>query len=372
MAALEKFSDFIEVPLKCFEVLGMKPYDKSPNSRRKKLCRAFFYFSHTLVTISAGFFVVYFVQNCGDIQKMSESVPLWGYTFLVFAKSLSIFRNKTKFEQIIDTLDELFPKTKEEQAIFKVQKYLKRYKRVENGLMIPLVVAVIIMIISIFMRSSIFASADETVPFNNWYPFDAYHPAIYNFVLLWEVVEVITSAFNLLGSDLIFYSLVMQISMQFDILCLRLEKLTSKDEMAKFKELMELHERIMSLAKLLEDIFSPTILMSFTLSSLIICLFGYQLSIASNLDLIIQSAMMLGIYSLQILFLCYYGNKLTTSADNVATSVYNGDWLDTRNRELKPVMVMIIQRSQKPTVLTAMKFSVLDLEAFTKVRVEDD
>jgi gustatory receptor len=370
MAALEKFSDFIEVPLKCFEVLGMKPYDKSPSSRTKKLFRAYFYFSHALVTISASFFMVYFVQICGDIQKVSESVPLWGYTLLAFAKSLSIFKNRKRFEQIIETLEELFPKTKEDQEIANVQKYLKGYKKVELCLAVPLVFAVLMLIVTSLMRSTIFWRTDEISPFNNWYPFDAYQPVVYNLVLIWEVVEVVTSAFNFLGSDLIFCSLITLLSMQFDILCLKLQQLTSKDDVAKIKQLMELHKKIINLTQLLEEIFSPTILLNFTMSSMLICLFGYGLSIASNLELFVQSALMVCICSLQVLFICDYGNKLTNAADNVGTSVYNCDWLDNYNRELKPIMLMIIQRSQRSTVLTAMKFSVLNLEAFTTVKVE--
>jgi odorant receptor len=372
MAALESFSDFIKVPLKCFGVIGWKPYQQEPikpETRKEKFLKAYFCFNVTSVVVGAALFIVSLKVNFESIEKLTKTIPPWGYTFMALSKSLCIFVNKEKFKEIIETLDELFPRTKKEQALFKPKKYLKSYKLVEKALLAPVIASAISMIAINFIKLVFFGIWYEDLPFENWYPFDEYHPVTYNFVFLWQNVNATITVSCLLGADLIFYLLITLLSMQFDILCYKVQKLSTKDDFKDFKILLEFHDKLLKLSKSLEEIFSPSILFNFIASSILICLVGFQVSVKIDFNIYIRSALMLTVGLIQIFILCHYGNKLTTTAENVATSIYNCDWLDNRGGKLKAAMLMMTQRSQKKTALTAFKFSTLDLEAFTVVRI---
>jgi hypothetical protein len=95
-------------------------------------------------------------------------------------------------------------------------------------------------------------------------------------------------------------------------------------------------------------------------------LIGYQLSIGVNFELFLKFSVFFIAALLQNLTLCNCGQKLTSAAENVATSVYNCDWSED-HKKMKTTLVMIIQRGQIQTKLTAMKFSDVNLAAFTVV-----
>jgi gustatory receptor len=186
-------------------------------------------------------------------------------------------------------------------------------------------------------------------------------------VFIWQNTDVVVTVCGLLGSDLIFYSFMTLLSMQFDILAMKLQQLSTKDDSEKFIVLMESHKKLLELVKKLEKIFAPSILLNFFASSVLICLVGYRVSIDFNFEVFMKSSLLLTVALLQIFSLCYYGNKLTTAAENVSMATYNCDWINDDNQKLKTVLMMIMQRSQKRTALTAFKFKVLNLEAFTVV-----
>jgi odorant receptor len=372
MAVLQKSSDFIAVPLKCFESLGFEINNKTSNPRRKKLLRAQFLVNQGLVITGLVLSLIYINKIHSDIVKLCLSVPQWGYTLMIFLKLLNIVINKKKFKQVIENLDELFPKTKEDQEAYNVRKwrkYLRGYKRIEKILVITILISAIGVILAQFLNFASTGIWNGKLVYESWYPFNEYHPVYFNIVLLWQIIEIIATMVSFLGSELIFYSFVAQISMQFNVLNVKIEGLTPKDD---FKQLINQHERILNLAKLLEEIFSPTILLNFIMSSMMTCLIGYQVSSDTNIDLIIQSSQMLVICMLQFLFMCQCGTKMTVAAEQIGTSAYNFNWLNTHDRKMKIYLMMIMKRSQMPTVLTSMKFTVLDLAAFTTVRIVGD
>lgn len=210
----------------------------------------------------------------------------------------------------------------------------------------------------------------EKLPFNGWYPFDEYDPKYYNFVFVWHLFSIIITIASLLGPDLILYAFITLISLQFDILCDRLEKLKdfpSEEVYEQLSELVKLHETLIRLSTSLQRIYSISILFNFTGSSILICLVGYQVSMGIELENLVKFMILLTASLVQVLMLCYFGNKLSEASKKVADAAFCSGWHETENRKLRNAMLLLIQRSQKPNVMTAYKFSVVSLEAFTTV-----
>ena len=382
--AVFTFSDFVKFPLNIFKIFGEVPYEKFVEiggnekgirafvTKIKRICSKSWYFLTFMMTIVPfPAIILFIIKNSDNLSRVSESFPPPGYALMALTKLICVYSNKKRFKNLIETLCEMFPKSRQDQENFNTGKYIKSHKRVEKVMTALIVSAALNFVVEKLLEFSKTGIWYGKLPFECWNPFGELDHGLYNFVFVWQFLVIIFAICGLLGPDLILYSFIMQISMQFDILCQKLEKLSWKDDLEKFKELIKLHEQLLNLSKDLEAIFSPSILFNFIASSFLICFCLYQITIGTFEELHIKFSFLLVAAMLQVLMLCYCGNKLTTAAENVATAAYNCDWFDRENWKIKAILVNMIQRSQKPTVLTAYKFSILDLEAFTKVRIKN-
>jgi gustatory receptor len=322
------------------------------------------------ITIPVVFISIFIKEHSDDLLLIVENLPPVVCSLIVVMKVTCIYCKKGSFETLLNTLDDLLPKTKEEQKEIKVKEYLKYYKLLER----TLAVLNAIVVCNFFSAKVVnFGLSgvwyNQKLPVENWYPYDKYSKFWYNFTLLWQTLSSFWYVGGLLGSDLTFFSIITLIVMQFDILSMKLEKLKPKDDRNSFKLLLERHEKILRLSRLVEEIFSPAILFHFVTSSMLICLIGYQAILGNDTELVVKFSMFLVVTLLQILMICYYGQKLTTAAGNVREAIYNSDW-SSDHKKMKTIMVLMMQRTQKPTVLTAYCFSVVNLESFTVVSIE--
>lgn len=372
MAALVSFSDFVKFPLKCFKAIGLVPYDADNVETVKKKCLRFYhFFVITNLVIALIFATVFVKNNLGNLPLITENIPIYGYVLMAVVKSTCILVKKEEFKDLVDTLSELFPKTKEEQNIFKVRKYFTNYRRTEIIFAIMVGSAAMDFVAAKLISFAFTGVWYDKLPYENWFPFDEYDPKFYNFVFLWQWLNTIVTVCSLIGSDLILYSFITLLTTQFDILSQQLEKLTPLNDIEKIIELTKMHETLLRLSRVLEEIFSVAILFNFLSSSILICLVGYQVLIGISFELLLNFSVLLTAALLQVLMLCYYGNKLTTAAENVADSAYNSEWDGSNNRKMKNALLMMIQRSQKPTAISAYKFTAVSLSAFTTVSLNE-
>lgn len=369
-----KISDFVELPLKCFKVFGLIPH-KTANvgSWKRKLLAVY----HVLVIfnqIITGIGIAAFIKhNIGDLVLMisdKEPVSAFSYNALEIVKIITFYLRQNDFKDLIDTLTDLFPKTKAEQETLKVANYLTGYKKTERtSMMIGLSACVLyfaIPIAKLITTRTWFHPLTLAI----WYPFDEYDSKFYNFVFLWEAFITVTLLAVLLGTDLILYAFITLISMQFDILCHRLRQMKDVPTSGvknTFIELVELHTTLLRLSEKLQRIYSYSIFFYVFGSSIFLCMYLNQISLAVSSETVVRFSLFLSASLLQILVLCYYGSKLITSSANVAEAAYDSGWHCTENAESKYFSRFMILRSQKPNAISAYKFSVVSLNAFASV-----
>jgi hypothetical protein len=370
MAALISFSDFVSFPLKCFKVFGLVPQGNPPMKKWKKIAlKVWRILAFSIMTIPSGLMVMFVRENLNDLSLIAQNSTPVGYLLIAFVKVACIYRKQENFRSLLSDLEKMFPKTKEEQSIFKVPESFKSFKRNERITSIFVVITTFNFMVTKLANLAVFGVwYDRVMPVDNWFPYDKYEPFWYNFTVMWYLLCFVCFVCGLLGADLIIRGFVTLISMQFDILSMRLQKLKPSDDKETLKQLIEHHEKLLKMSKDLEEIFAPSILFNFVTSSLFICLVCYEVSITTNIELLMKFSVFLVAALLQVLMLCYYGQKLTNAAENVATSIYDSDWGED-HKKMKTTLVMIMQRGQKETKLTALKFSVLNLAAFTTVSI---
>lgn len=151
---------------------------------------------------------------------------------------------------------------------------------------------------------------------------------------------------------------------------MRLRKLkfvSTLDVHKKLAELVKIHETLIRLSESLEKIYRISIFFNFFGSSIILCLIGFQFSIEINPEMLAKYFLFMTVSFVQILILCFYGNKLTTASESVNDAVYDTGWDVKGDKLFKSYLLMMMQRSQKPSTLSAFKFAVVSLKSFTTV-----
>lgn len=373
MKDLISFSDFIQFPVKCLKVFGLIAYDAdSVETWKKKFLRIYHYIVITNLLLGLCWMSIFAHKNYRNLLLMTETLPPSGYALLAIIKSISIFLRRDEFKDLMETLSDVFPKTRHEQNLHQVRMIFKSYKKMERIFSAMVGSAAINFVVVPVLRFIITREWYGKLPFNGWYPFDEYDPKYYNFVFLWHFFNIIITIASLLGPDLILYAFITLISMQFKILCYRfkdLKNVSSSEVYGKFVELVKVHETLIRLSTNLQRIYSISILFNFTGSSILICLIGYQASKGINLENLVKFLIFLTASLVQVFMLCNHGNKLSEASNKIADAAFSSGWNEKENRNLRNPLLLVVQRSQKTNVITAYKFSVVSLEAFTSVRL---
>lgn len=376
MAAIVNFSEFVQFPFKCFKVFGLIPYDADTvmNPKKKLQRKLLKIYNHLVIgnlTMSVLMMAIFVTQNITNLALITESLPATGYAGLAAIKAIMTYISKNDFKILMETLHGLFPKTKDEQKNFKIGEYFRSYKKMERTFSVLVFSTGVIFAAVPIVRFITTGVWIEKLPFQNWFPFNPLDWRYYNFVLLWEFTNTIHTLVSILGPDLLLYAFITLISMQFDILCYELRKvqnLKGKKAHEKIVKLVKVHETLIELPKHLEQVYSLSILVNFISSSVLICLVGYQVSIGVSFETLTKFASLLIASLVQVLMLCYYGQKLTSAGENVTAAVHDSGWETMKDQKLKKSLIMMIQRSQKPCTISALKFAVVSLPSFTTVR----
>lgn len=377
MDGLVSSFEFIQFPLKCLKVYGLIPYDNGDGKwLKKRLLAIYHYFLIANLSICMLMFVFYVKNNLTRLELITENVALPGYGVLAIVKSISILLRRAEFQDLVDTLTELFPKNKEDQKAFNIRSYFRGYKLVEqvSAFLITLAcLGFIVVPIGKFAMTGIWI---RKFPFENAYPFDEYDEKFFAPIFVWTCFNMSTCLMSLLGPDLILYAFITLISMNFDILCTRLRRLKdvpTAETAKKLVKLVKLHRTLIRLSDNLEQIYSPSIFINVFGSSVLICLAGYAASTAVDVYMVLKFTQLLVGSLVQVMIVCYCGTKLTDASLKVSNAAYdcgwNGEWKRKESREIKMALLMMVQRSQKPTVITAYKFTVVSLNAFTTASI---
>lgn len=366
------FSGFVEFPLKCFKIFGLIPHEDLNGSWKKKVLAVYHFVVIADLALAIFLMAVYIAKNYNDLALITESLPFSCYRILAIVKSFSIYRGKKEFKDLMETLRDLFPKTKKLQKSANVKEIFKNYKLMERIFAVLVSGVVVVFALVPIIKFILVGVWYERLPYKNWFPFDEYDPRYYNYVFIWEMFTSVISIASLMGPDLILYAFCTLISMQFDILSLQLRQLqqiSSSEVHKKLAVLAELHKTLIRLSDNLETIYAASIFFNFLGGSVILCLLGFQIFVEISYENLVKFSVFLAASSVQILMLCYYGNKLTIASETVTEAAYDSGWNFNDSKIYKSYLLMMLQRSQRPTVLSAFKFSVVSLKSFTTVSI---
>lgn len=203
-------------------------------------------------------------------------------------------------------------------------------------------------------------------------------------------------ALSAVGIDTLFYACVCNIVGHLQILQHRFSSVQLHDKTNRslrptlsreFRKMIVYHNKIISLADSLSDVYQPIMLMQFLITSLLLCVIAYQLTLVSiayenrivNIicHLIFQSNQGPVSFVIYVTFLlaicfqcfvyCHGGSTLEMESESLATIIYTCHWQES-HCSVQRCMLLCLMRAQKPMQIRATFFSA-NLPLFSSVRV---
>ncbi|KAK9686112.1 7tm Odorant receptor [Popillia japonica] len=127
------------------------------------------------------------------------------------------------------------------------------------------------------------------------------------------------------------------------------------------------HNALIRFVNQIESIFSFGLLAQLLGSIIVICNTGFFLLLVSPASL--QFGMLFSYFvtmMAQLMLYCWYGNEIMIKSAEIGESCYLSEWY-TCNLSVRKSIFIIMERSKRPLVISALKFSILSLTAFTSI-----
>ncbi|KAL7029895.1 hypothetical protein ACKWTF_006417 [Chironomus riparius] len=298
---------------------------------------------------------------CGPTTNLSKRLfgtALLMTYFINQYRILSFWYNKSKLMDILTKLKKSYPKSYPSAlAICGAFKIVQAIFVGVNSVMASVTLIPV-------LRWLITGDRTFIVPFPNYFTCDF----IYPFVLIWSNYVGIYGIYLITSIMLMTSILITTISVEFYSLSDKIKNLkdmTEKEIELELPKLIKNHQKTFELVHDLKDIFSETFFFRFIVSASLIGLNLFQLQTTEN---VFENSIFL-IYTCfeigQVFLQCYFGQFLIDASEKIADEVYNCGWENWQRISLKKKLVNVLQRAQKPAVLTIWKFGVISMRQFT-------
>ncbi|XP_058791961.1 uncharacterized protein LOC131664675 [Phymastichus coffea] len=195
------------------------------------------------------------------------------------------------------------------------------------------------------------------------YPFEINDPKTYFYVVLEEQYLLFGCVLFWICGDTVFAQLTSHASLQFEILQHDISALMNdecSDAMLKRNLIgfITRHSRLLRICDLIDDIYSPIVLVAVVVSSINMCVNMFELGETVNTKQYVNACFHLVILTntfLQMVFYCVFAETLTAQVSAIGDAMYNSNWTN-KNYKFGMYVNMLIIKSQKPFQCTAFGF----------------
>ncbi|RVE48271.1 hypothetical protein evm_007128 [Chilo suppressalis] len=335
-----------------------------------------------------------------DVVGSFGMVPCIGYLPLGLTKTYMMKRDPLVFENMVKKLRNMFPKgivTEEEHKI--VKPALTRLNYVNKGYYWYNNMSLVIFLFDTYINGVHWAIGHDVpavLPFGYWLPFDpAQSVPAFMILLNLQVWHAILAIWFSMCGDLLMFTFLTHISLQFDLLAVRIRRLiyvpVDKQLLAEYplglydaehlndskttedmrngsylkevKDIIKNHYDLMRLAADVEGIYSFPMVIHFFNSSIIICFCTFCGALVENWNEM-RYKCFLFVALFESLLLCWFGHRLIESSQDISQAVYNSGWYKASSK-IKSSLLVILIRAQRPLHITTFGYSVISLKTFT-------
>ncbi|XP_052758032.1 odorant receptor 67c-like [Galleria mellonella] len=351
-------------------------------------CRAIFIFNFIWLNSDIFGAISWFadgIENGKSFTELTYLFPCTTLSFLASMKSIIHIRKENMVNELIDDMRSLETQKLREKTNGSVLEMAKKEIRflnivlnvlnTFNVMMVVVFTVVPLILIAIhYLRTS---EVQLMLPFLNVYPFDPYDIRFWPFVYTKQIWSECIVLLEICATDYFFYTCCTHLRIQFQLLHEAIvsiipsagisAKVSYDEEMrSSFVEFIKWHQKLIKSADVLEVIYTRSTLLNFVISSVVICLTGFNVTTNTDLAFVVLFLTFLFMGLLQAYFLCFFGDLLMRSSLEINEAIYNCRWYlaeSTFGNDLHIVQM----RSQKPCKLTAAGFADVNLRAFMRV-----
>ncbi|XP_055911272.1 odorant receptor 13a [Eupeodes corollae] len=393
-------------PLQCLwlKLNGSWPVE-SKNQSFKRAYNTWSWYVVFSVGITIYFQTVFLIFTFGDILKTTENCCTTFMGALNFIRIVHLKMNQNEFKLILRNFVKYIwiKKGSNPKIETECQSNMKIFSLVSIMMMCLILMYCIMPLIELFSNPNL---EEKPFPYKMIFFFDANHGWKYVITYIFTSFAGMCVVTTLFAEDSLIGFFVIYTCGQLRILhedCSKIIPNAHRQIIADYGKLpvsevhiqrkyvqqlhkiAQRHSEIINFAHSLETFNSPHLLANFSISSILICMVGFQLVTGK---MFIGDYLKFMVYILsalsQLFILCWNGDNLIQRSLETAWHLYACNWeggvfkLDDTGkhdpirycpagRDFNAKLQLMIMRSQKPLQITAMKFSVLSLQSFTKI-----
>ncbi|KAJ3666971.1 hypothetical protein Zmor_002387 [Zophobas morio] len=210
----------------------------------------------------------------------------------------------------------------------------------------------------------------EILPLNVWLPqFVVDEPVLFQLVRFLTFLVVFYVVLSCGTVDPLVAGLCHQATGQIQILKENLQCLGREldtDTFQKIKKCVEHHQTILNFVNEFQSCFSLVVFCQLAGSSLVIGVLCFQMSRTTTGVGFLLTVNDFFVLFFQIFFYCYYGSLLIQESDSLSSAIYLSRWYEC-DVHCKKALIVFMEHSKKPIVVTAGKLLPLSLETFTMI-----
>ncbi|XP_013172738.1 PREDICTED: odorant receptor 4 [Papilio xuthus] len=328
-------------------------------------------------------------KNELNISELANIVPVYLICIQSLLRVAIMIYKKKEIESFIDDLgviwrtsDRNFMQIEKKRRLVKQLKFWQTmyYWLDISGSWEYVFAPLVSTIIRIFILKQNFTFA---LPVGCVYPFDPTSDWFkYLATYAFQAINVLRYSWFYIGIEYMMVTLCADLAIEFSILredLLRVKpntinpelQLTSETdfggyETVSIQDFIRRHQKLIRLAKQLDDIFNKIIFMNLLLVTVTVCFFGLATMVARGAaetmnNLLVMLALLLPVYEF-----CYYGDLLKEESLGIADSAYINEWYKS-DIYYQKMILYVISRSQRPCCLTSLKYVPVTMNLFTKV-----
>lgn len=245
--------DFMSISTRIFDLfaLQMTNYTRQP-VRANVIFRYVSFFCVSLLVGQAYLFILVHFGGEGMFIVFTYNLSCVGFGFVLALKIYMVgIKHKNLLLEVINELDSLFPKTKEDQEKYEMKKYL-RNSLVQNGTYSVLMMCLFAyfnfsnILTSIFKFFFIDGSYDRDFTLFMWFPFgyDGKSPVVFEIFYMISIWSGFTCLIINTAADLLYCSVLTVLCMEFENLQKKFEKFGKGNSREDFNELVKEHSKL--------------------------------------------------------------------------------------------------------------------------------
>ncbi|KAH8287523.1 hypothetical protein KR054_009539 [Drosophila jambulina] len=344
----------------------------------------------TSVGVTICYQSAFLFKNLSDIIITTENCCTTFMGVLNFVRLLHLRFNQRKFRKLVDqfALEIWMPDNLNNSIVAECRRRMNTFYIMTGLLSCLIIMYCVLPLVELYFTFGL-DSYEKPFPYKMVFPYDPYSSwTRYILTYMFTSYAGICVVTTLFAEDSIFGFFITYTCGQFRLLHENINKLFTdvkvnaegdeRLQLNRLQRIIDKHNNIIRFAQQLEDFFNPILLVNLMISSILICMVGFQIITGKNMFIgdYVKFIVYISSAISQLYVLCANGDALLKHSTFTANVLYGCQWegsvhcnhvYTATSKQIQNHLRFMILCSQQPVKITAYKFSTLSLQSFTAI-----